>query len=51
MSLQEGNAANILNRAIVIHQDPDDFTSGNASGNAGARIACGIIELGEFTCQ
>ena len=49
ISLQEGNTANILNRAIVIHQDPDDFKG--ASGNAGARIACGIIKLGKSTCQ
>ena len=42
ISLQTENPANILNRAIVIHADPDDFTG--ASGNAGARIACGIIK-------
>ena len=48
ISLQDGNAANIFNRAIVIHQDPDDFMG--ASGNAGARISCGIIEPGDSTC-
>ena len=49
ISLQTGNTANILNRAIVIHALPDDFTG--ASGNAGQRISCGIIETCDATCQ
>lgn len=32
----------ILNRSIVIHQNPDDFTT-QPSGNAGEKIACGVI--------
>lgn len=32
----------ILNRSIVIHQKPDDFTT-QPSGNAGEKIACGVI--------
>jgi Cu-Zn family superoxide dismutase len=32
-----------LNRAIVVHADPDDYES-QPSGAAGARIACGVIE-------
>jgi Cu-Zn family superoxide dismutase len=32
----------IIGRAIIIHRDPDDFRS-QPSGNAGAKIACGII--------
>ena len=28
--------------AIVIHADPDDYTS-DPTGNAGARIACGVL--------
>jgi len=32
----------ILNRSVVIHQNPDDFTS-QPSGNAGEKIACGVI--------
>ena len=46
ISLQEGNIANILDRSIVIHQDPDQFIG--ASGNAGPRVACGIIERGKI---
>ena len=32
----------ILNRSVVIHQNPDDFTT-QPSGNAGEKIACGVI--------
>ena len=32
----------IIGRTIVIHSDPDDFTS-QPAGNAGEKIACGII--------
>lgn len=32
----------ILNRSVVIHQNPDDFTT-QPSGNAGNKIACGVI--------
>ena len=49
ISLQTGNVANILGRAIVIHELPDDFMG--ASGNAGSRISCGIIETCDATCQ
>ena len=32
----------ILGKTVVIHSDPDDFTS-QPAGNAGTKIACGII--------
>lgn len=32
----------ILNRSVVIHSSPDDFTT-EPSGNAGEKIACGVI--------
>lgn len=32
----------IMGRAVVIHGGPDDFTS-QPAGNAGKKIACGII--------
>ena len=32
----------IVGRSIIIHAHPDDFTT-QPSGNAGARIACGVI--------
>lgn len=34
--------ADILGRTVVIHGGPDDFTS-QPAGNAGKKIACGII--------
>lgn len=33
----------ILNKTVVIHSGPDDFTS-QPAGNAGAKIACGEIK-------
>jgi Cu-Zn family superoxide dismutase len=32
----------IMGRGLVIHADPDDYTS-QPAGNSGARIACGVI--------
>lgn len=32
----------ILGRTVVIHSDPDDFHT-QPAGNAGAKIACGVI--------
>ena len=32
----------ILGRTVIIHDGTDDFTS-QPAGNAGARIACGVI--------
>ncbi len=34
----------ILNRTVIIHSDPDDFTT-QPSGNAGEKIACGEIRV------
>lgn len=33
----------ILNRAVVVHAKPDDYTS-QPAGDSGARIACGLIK-------
>lgn len=32
----------IINRSVIIHSKPDDFTT-QPSGNSGEKIACGII--------
>lgn len=39
-----GGGTNIGGRAIVVHAMPDDYTS-QPAGNAGARVACGVIQL------
>ncbi|WP_333840603.1 superoxide dismutase family protein [Pelomicrobium sp.] len=33
---------NLLGRSVIVHADPDDFKT-QPHGNAGARIACGLI--------
>lgn len=42
--LDEGKHG-ILNRAVVVHANPDDYQS-QPAGNAGGRIACGVIRKG-----
>ena len=42
VTLEEGEAG-IVGRALMIHAGPDDYQS-QPSGDAGDRLACGIIE-------
>ena len=37
-----GGADDIVGKAVVVHASADDYTS-QPSGNAGGRIACGVI--------
>ena len=32
----------VIGRTVIIHSDPDDFHT-QQSGNAGKKIACGVI--------
>lgn len=32
----------VINKAVIIHQNPDDYRS-QPAGNAGKRLACGVI--------
>jgi Cu-Zn family superoxide dismutase len=37
--------ASIVGRGLIIHADPDDYKT-QPTGNAGARLACGVIRAG-----
>lgn len=43
VTLAQG-ASSIIGRAVVIHADADDMKT-QPSGNAGSRVACGVISL------
>ncbi len=44
VSLGGGAGNDIAGRAFVVHAAPDDYSS-QPAGNAGARVACGVIKV------
>lgn len=42
-TLGDGSASDIVGKAVIVHANPDDYTS-QPSGNAGPRLACGVIQ-------
>ena len=37
-----GGSADVIGKGVIVHKDPDDFRT-QPTGNAGARIACGVV--------
>lgn len=43
LCLQSGQACSVLDRSLVVHAGPDDFST-QPGGDAGARVSCGVID-------
>ena len=41
-SIGVGSGADIVGRGLIVHRDPDDYTT-QPTGNAGPRLACAVI--------
>lgn len=46
ISLDAGAPGNIVGRGMIVHADPDDLMT-QPTGNAGKRVACGVVVAGK----
>lgn len=44
ISLEKGAPNSIIGKGLIVHADPDDYTT-QPTGNAGKRLACAVISL------
>jgi Cu-Zn family superoxide dismutase len=44
-SIGTGDANDINAKAVIVHASPDDGVTQQPPGNAGARVACGVINM------
>lgn len=45
VNIGKGDDFDIIGRGLIVHVDPDDYTS-QPTGNAGGRLACAVIQRG-----
>jgi len=46
VDIGKGDKYDIVGKGVIVHAKPDDYTS-QPTGEAGARLACGVIQAGQ----